>query len=250
MVALSLPYALVLTMSKRKFSQTASSKHLNLYKKSYKGGGSKDFHLDVFQDAHRLTNASRVLYPGCHRHLTASLVFPDVTYIDCDERVAPIYSDTVAREYVESTKLYDKDAKYRFYNYNVNDNMSNVGNDYDLLISLSAGLIVDPCSSHVAENGYVLVNDSHSDARMAFVSGEWQLMAFWDNDASKFITDDVDKCFRVIQKGTDETKPITTEQAQESVEIGAKRKRSFKLLMEPMFFLFQKKKRLDTQSDE
>ena len=228
-------------MSKRKLCQTSSSKHLNLYKKSYKGGASKDVHFHVFQGARRLTNASRVLYPGCHRHLTTSLVFPDVTYIDFDKKVAPLYSDKVAREYVEANKLYDNDAQYRFYNYNVNNKMPKVGNDYDLLISLSAGVIAEPCTWHVAENGYLLVNDSHSDARMAFVSGEWQLMAYWDDDANKFITDGLDKCFQVIQKGSEETKSITKEQAQESVAIGSRSKRSFKLLIEPMFFLFRKR---------
>lgn len=91
MVALFLPLTLLLTMSKRKISQKQSSKHLNLYTKSYKGGGKKDVHLNVFQDARRLTGAIRVLYPGCHRHLTANLVFPDVTFIDCDNKVAPLY---------------------------------------------------------------------------------------------------------------------------------------------------------------
>ena len=70
-------------------------------------------------------------------------------------------------------------------------------------------------------------------------------MAYWDDDADKFITNGLDKCFQVIQKGSEETRPITKAQAQESVEIGTKSKRSFKLFMEPMFFLFQKKKSSD-----
>lgn len=243
MVNLTLPTLFLLTMSKRKLTTKPSSKHLNLYKKSYKGGGTKDAHFSVFRDVLRLTSATNVLYPGCHRHLTAALIFPDVTFIDYDRKVAPLYSaeDTVVRDYVDANKLYDQDAQYRFHCYNVNNKMPKISDhEYDLLISLSAGAIAEPCSRYVPKGGYLLVNDSHSDARTAFVSGHWKPIAYWDDEKNKFITDKLDQCFQVIRKSTEETTPITKEQVEESINVGTIRKRSFKLLMEPMFFLFQK----------
>eukprot|EP00539_Tryblionella_compressa_P006728 CAMPEP_0178770490 /NCGR_PEP_ID=MMETSP0744-20121128/21424_1 /TAXON_ID=913974 /ORGANISM="Nitzschia punctata, Strain CCMP561" /LENGTH=101 /DNA_ID=CAMNT_0020426879 /DNA_START=41 /DNA_END=346 /DNA_ORIENTATION=- len=57
---------------------------------------------------------------------------------------------------------------------------------FDLLISLSAGLLVQPCTPYVARHGYLLVNDSHSDARAAFVSGDWELKAYWDEETKSF----------------------------------------------------------------
>jgi len=242
MGAVSLHLLFLLTMSKRKLSQNLSSKHLNLYKKSYKGGGIKDLHFGVFQDSLRLTSPTRVLYPGCHRHLTAALVFDNVTFIDCDRKVAPLYSDPVAREYVETNKAYEQDAQYRFYCHDVNNNMPEIKKQkHDLLISLSAGAIVKPCSQYISQGGYLLVNDSHNDARTAFVSGDWQLMAYWDDNKDVFSTDDLDRCFQVIQKQSKNTTPITKEQVEESVAVGTVSKRSFKPLTEPMFFLFQKK---------
>lgn len=244
MVALTLPSLLLLTMSKRKLAQKPSSKHLNLYKKSYKGGGSKDIHLSIFADTLRLISPpTRVLYPGCHRHLTAALVYPDVTFIDYDEKVAPLYSpdDSVVRDYVGTNKLYEQESQYRFYCYNVNDKIPKIENEgYDLLISLSAGVIVEPCSPYVSKGGYLLVNDSHSDARTTFVNDEWTLVAYWNDETSQFTTDDLDKCFQVVDKSNNMTLPISKEQVQESIDVGTVSKRSFKLLMEPLFFLFQK----------
>jgi len=252
---------LLLTMSKRKLASTTtppSSKHLNLYKKSYKGGGAKDRHLAVFEEVRRrvaaagadgaaatttTTTTARVLYPGCHRHLTAALVFPDVTFVDCDPKVGPLYADDdrAAREFVQANKLYGQDAQYRFHCYDVNQRMPKIRNDYDLLISLSAGAVAGPCRKYVAKGGYLLVNDSHSDARAAFVSGDWELLAYWDDANRTFTTDNLDRCFQVIEKQSSSSQAISAEQVRESVAIGSVSKRSFRLLMEPMFFLFQKK---------
>ena len=241
MVSLSFPISLLLTMSKRKSSSTSSSKHLNLYKKSYKGGGTKDLHLAVFRAARSVTDATRVLYPGCHRHLTAALVFPDIQFVDYDSKVAPLYSDPTARDYVETNKEYEEELKYHFFCHDVNNEMKDVARDFDLLISLSAGAISGPCSRYVRKGGYLLVNDSHSDARMAFVSGDWKLQAYWDDDTKTFSTDDLDKCFQVKQKKSRETLSISKKQVEESVEIGVVSKRSFKMLIDPLFFLFRRK---------
>jgi len=234
-------WTLLLAMSKRKIAKEPSSKHLSLYKKSYKGGGTKDRHFAIFQHVLRITRATKVLYPGCHRHLTAALIFSDVTFVDYDSKVEPLYSDPVAKEYVQANKVYDQDSNYQFYCYNVNNKMPKIEKNYDLLISLSAGAIAEPCANFIRpDDGYLLVNDAHSDARTAFVSDMWNLVAYWDDDTNQFTSENLDRCFQVIQKSK-ETKSITKEQVQESIEVGTVRKRSFKLLFEPMFFLFQKK---------
>ena len=242
MVALPLNWILFLTMSKCRITKEPSCKHLNLYKKSYKGGGTKDRHFAIFQDALRWTRAKKALYPRCDRHLTAALVFSDITFVDYDSKVGPLYSDPVVKEYVETNKVYDADPHYKFYCYNVNNKMPQIDKDYDLLISLSAGIISEPCTKYIpTPDGYLLVNGAHSDARMAYVSNNWELAAYWDDETSAFTEEDLDCCFQVVQAKSKETKPITKEQARESVAIGTVRKRSFKLLFEPMFFLFKRK---------
>jgi hypothetical protein len=272
-------WTFLLAMSKRKLSTSgpySSQKQLNLYEKSYKGGSAKDLHLAVFQDAFRWivesadtasaaattgnSSTLKVLYPGCHRHLTAALVFANITFVDCDSKVASLFSDPASLEYVETHKLYNEDPRYQFYCYNVNENMPKIHpNEYDLLISLSSGTMVEPCTTYVKSGkhngGYLLVNDAHSDARSAFVSNKWQLLAYWDDDSRQFRTDRLEQCFQVIAKDAKSskkrlssqtenvvnTKPISKEQVQESIAVGTIRKRSFRLLYEPMFFLFRRK---------
>jgi len=247
-------------MSKRAKPDVANnqltSKELKLYQKSYKGGGPNDHHYAVFRKAQQWTKAKTVLYPGCHRHLTAAMIFEDVTFVDYDAKVSPLYSDAAARSFVDAHKIYKTNSSYRFYCYNVDIDtaMPLIQNKtFDLLISLSAGLLAEPCTKYVSKpGGYLLVNDAHSDARTVFANdNNWELVAYFNDAANVFTAEGLEKCFQVKQKSTrgrkivDEetssTSLLTKEQAEESVRIGTKRKRSFQLLFEPMFYLFQLK---------
>ena len=51
-----------------------SNVELNAYFKTYKNGFS-DHHWQLFREAGKIVKVEKVLYPGCHRHITASLVF-------------------------------------------------------------------------------------------------------------------------------------------------------------------------------
>lgn len=52
----------------------------------------------------------RVLYPGCHRHLTPLFFFPDITFVDVDSKIGGLYdnvqTDSSARtvlDYIHKT---------------------------------------------------------------------------------------------------------------------------------------------------
>jgi hypothetical protein len=233
-----------LAMSKRKSAgETLSTKQLNLYRKSYKGGGQKDLHFEIFKDVRHWTDDStRIFYPGCHRHVTASLVFPTVLFVDCDTKVGELYSDTAVSDFVAAEKVYEEEASYEFYCLDVNRPLpTKIGKDFDLLISLSAGIIVEACTKYVRQGGFLLVNDSHGDASMTFVGDKWELLAYYDNEKEHFTSDSLHRCFQVKVPRSDQTEPMAKDQAKESAEIGSRSKRSFKLLFESMFYLFKKK---------
>lgn len=223
---------------------TTSAKNLRLYQKSYKGGGKKDLHFTVFQRAQQFTEAKTVLYPGCHRHLTASLVFPFVTYVDYDSKIAPLYEEAAAKEYIETHKVYTQDAQYEFHCLDVlttSPHQALVGGNYDLLVSLSAGLLAGPCTQYIREGRWLLVNDSHSDARKVFVMQRWQLKAYWDEMHCKFVTNEenLKRCFQARDNTTKHEAPLSKEQVEESIAIGTVSKRSFVVPFAPMFYLFQ-----------
>ena len=280
----------------------------------------------------------RVLYPGCHRHVTPAIFFDFVTFIDYDKNMKEFYDDTMVTEYVvtEKSKLRNtnigalgtadddddnmkekkqdnddcdeeeikKNKNYEFYCLNVCNQslpkfskkksaksatrgekiakssdvvVANTGSDsttmYDILFSLNAGVISSCCTKYIRTGGYLLVNDSHSDARIIHTKYNqvWKLIAYYEDDEGsrgKFISNNLDRCFQVInqdggkQKKRKTTKaaadgdgtittpattsastttvPMTVEQAEESVRIGTIKKRSFRVAFEPMFYLFQK----------
>ena len=237
-------------MAKRK-APASSAKNLRLYQKSYKGGARKDSHFVVFEEARKLigVGATKVLYPGCHRHLTASLVFPSLTYIDCDAKVGPLYEEPAAVQYVGDIKIYEEESSMEFFCADVNNGkkepMKSLDKDYDLLISLSAGLLAEPCTPHIKTGGWLLVNDSHSDASSVFVNckDDWELKAYWDDEHSQFAVDEMSlsRCFLAIDKKTKGEAALTRAQLQECISVGAISKRSFRMPFAPMFYLFQRK---------
>jgi len=210
---------------------------LTAYRRSYeKKSGQPDPHVAVFRGAvaaaqpHQLDGGGggegRVLYPGCHRHITASLCFGRVDYVDCDVKVGDVFVDAAVRQWVElqlrrqqpeaeplsfcrpewsfTCATYDSLQKHF------------APESFDWLISLSAGIVSLPCLTFLKPGGFFLVNDSHGDAsaartaaaplllRAVHVDGEW--------------SDDALDAYFVTVRGA----PLTRQQAREAAEVGAK----------------------------
>lgn len=217
---------------------------LGAYKRSYWGGGRGDWHLPLFEAVAASASAAqegplRVLYPGCHRHLTAALAFANVLFVDCDRKVADTFASAESHRFVEEF-LGAPRHRWSFACANYEGPMPGAGEHcFDLLLSLSAGVVSRPCTAYVRPGGFLLASDAHSDARTAFLMPEWELVAVWDAEAKELLSDRrvLHRCFRV--KGTGQ--PISASQVEESQRVGSKAKRSFTLELEPMFFLFQKR---------
>jgi len=273
-------------------AKAAIAMALSAYKKSYKGGGSSDWHLSLFRATRSLVENDgrsggggggvrkkkddsssssssdlRILYPGSHRHLTPALVFPNINFVDYDGKVGPLYQSDAARDYVVREKDYSEDPNYTFTKarYEALPKSRDFAEDsFDLLISLSAGIVSSPCTRYVKPGGYLLVSDAHSDARAAFVSDDWELVAVWDPEAEVMDTSDetLQRCFRVVRcakrrrrrdddDGIDETNLplISKSQVDESERVGTVRKRSFTLLFEPLVYLFKRINRDECKND-
>eukprot|EP01006_Ploeotia_vitrea_P065683 TRINITY_DN93633_c0_g1_i1.p1 TRINITY_DN93633_c0_g1~~TRINITY_DN93633_c0_g1_i1.p1 ORF type:complete len:193 (-),score=21.97 TRINITY_DN93633_c0_g1_i1:207-785(-) len=171
----------------RKKQKKVNKTELNKYMRSYHG--CDDIHLQVFRKAKEFleqkTAVQQVLYPGCHRHLTASLVFEDVTYLDCDQKVGTVFSDPAALDWISENKLYDASPSLTFVCGSYTD-AKVPKSQFSLAISLSAGFVSPHCMKHVAPGGYLLVNDCHWDARTAFVDPQLELVGWWDSSTSQF----------------------------------------------------------------
>ena len=223
--------------------------HLSKLLKVYKG--TDDWHMPIFRnvreyiakqqqghddDGHQSSSTSiRTLYPGSSRHITASLVFDDVTYVDCDTKVRDFFGDSRVLEWVGEHKEYEAESNIEFLCRNFDGTLPNVPlASFDLLISACAGIVSTPCAKYLKPNGYLLVSDAHFDAREACCNTNvFQLVAALDMDGT--MREDVEGHFTTTN-GT----PLTQAQVEES-KAKPKARRSFQLIKEGMFYLFRKK---------
>lgn len=139
---------------------------------------------DGFHDllwAFRLVEAKfgcrRALYPGGYLHVTPSLVFPEVCYVDSVKGIGAALASPELLEYVRAHKDYPEDVCIRCYEEDYASFDSEPRCSFDLLISLNAGFISQACQHFLKPGGYLLANNGHYDANRAFVDPNYQFVA-------------------------------------------------------------------------
>ena len=109
--------------------------------------------------------ARTVLYPGCSIHVTPSLYFPHVVYIDQSETSAQFFAkETSLLEFVSRNKRYKPSAYVRFLQQDYTQPLPLREGTFDLLLSLFAGGIALSCSKYLKPGGFLLTNNHRGDA--------------------------------------------------------------------------------------
>jgi hypothetical protein len=141
---------------------------------------------------------ARVLYPGSFVHVTASFVFPSVTYVDTDERAARFFAQTDAvAQLVSRHKAYPQDPEIAFHGCSYDTPLPEPDGHFDLLVSLYAGFISAPCKRYLAVGGLLAVNNSHGDAGLAHLDPDYELVGAFRGRRGRFTVDerDLDRWF-------------------------------------------------------
>ena len=212
------------------------SAELTAYFKSYKGGLG-DFHIPIFRSLKKIASPTKVLYPGCHRHVTASLIFQNVVYVDNYAKMNATYSDEKVVEFINENKEYAETPEINFKCKNFESDFGEKAESFDLLLSLSAGIVSTSCGKYLKKGGYLLAGDAHFDARMAYTDPRFDFVGVYDDTTSEFDqSEGAKRGHFVTTKGT----IMTKEMVQESID-KPKAKRSFKLQKETLFYIFRKK---------
>ena len=153
--------------------------------------------LGVFRAVRRLIGTPRAVYPGSYVHLTPSLVFPRVCYVDSVKGFgAAIQSyDLIAwleahKEYTEPTEVSAIDTAY--------DRIPPAL--FGLMISLNAGAISQECKRLLIPGAHLLANDGHYDAARARVDGDHTLVAVLGADGGS--RDERERPARVLRHQT------------------------------------------------
>ncbi len=150
---------------------------LNIYLEHYRNRPDCNCDLGpVFQQLRANFGAARTLYLGRWLHLTPSLFFSEVTYVDSLAGFANAMADPALLEYVNHHKAYPEAAQIRCYQEDYRAFAAATEAAFDLLISLNAGFVSRYGKRFLRPGGRLLVNDEHYDARRAWTDPDYRLI--------------------------------------------------------------------------
>jgi hypothetical protein len=119
-----------------------------------------------------------VLYPGCSVHITPSLYFPHVVYVDQSVAAAQFFANEKAiLEFISRNRTYQQPAYFRFLQGDYTQSLSLREGTFDLLLSLFAGGIAKSCVRYLKVGGLLLTNNHQGDAWEAAHTGDFDLGA-------------------------------------------------------------------------
>jgi hypothetical protein len=209
--------------------------HLEMFEKEY--NGLLDHYLVIFELLKKAFHPHNVLYPGSYCHITPSLVFPRVVYVDNFKKIRNFFDDKEVVAFIQKNKKYKEKSKIHFYFTNYQNKINEPLESFDLLISLNAGLISTACKKYLKKGGMLLANDEHYDARTAFVDDNFQFTAAYDKTRKQFnYSEEELKKFFITKKNI----RITPEMIKTSLEKPPS-KDPFKPKNTSAFYLFTKK---------
>lgn len=134
---------------------------------------SDRFHL--FSAVRDAVGGVRVLYPGSFVDIAASAVFPEVTYVDVDERTPRFFGDADGIADIIESMGGNRDHAIAFLHADYRDELPVKAESFDLLVSLYAGFVSEHCTRYLRVGGTLLVGPSHGDAAMASIDTRYQL---------------------------------------------------------------------------
>ena len=210
------------------------SKALEKYLSHYQG--TNDLHLKPLRFIKNKYKVKRVLYAGSWIHLTPSLIFPYVVYVDSSTEMKSLFTDSELIEYIESHSETTGKPVIRFHQIDYRKGIKEEKEEsFDLLLSLSSGFVSQYCKAYLRSNGLLFVNDEHYDASMAYVDSSFSLIGVFSYPENV-----IEKKERIEEYFlTKRNQPITVEMVRENSERPPS-KAKHKLMKKAPFFLFQK----------
>ena len=159
---------------------------LELYKKNHL---DKDYTLiGLFREIKTMFNPKKVLYPGCYIHITPSLIFPDVTYVDSFRNTNKFYESLEIKKFIEKNKEYTEKSKFKFYLQDYSKDLPEELESFDLIISLYGGFVGQAVKKYLKKGGILVCNNSHGDATMASLDSAYELIAIYNRKSDEKFT--------------------------------------------------------------
>lgn len=120
---------------------------------------------ELFQFIQHTYSCREVLYPGCSIHITPSLYFPHVVYVDQSQAAAQFFAEEKPlNEFVSRNKSYKQSAYIRFIHQDYSASLPLMDGRFDLLLALFAGGISAACTRYLKIGGILITNNHQGDA--------------------------------------------------------------------------------------
>jgi len=211
-----------------------SSKALEKYLSHYKG--IDDPHLRILRLIKKKYFAERVLYPGCWIHLTPSLVFPHVVYVDFFSKMESMFSDQELLEYIGTNSVVYGESIIKVHQTDYKDGIDEKKGSFDLLISLSSGFVSQYCQSYLKTNGILFVNNEHYDAIKAYVNEKFKPIGIFTSNGKLIQQNKAIQEYFLTKKNQIITSEMVIENSKRSPS-----KAKYKLKKKANFYLFSKR---------
>jgi len=173
--------------------------------------------LSLFEQLRDRYGIRKALYLGSYIHITPSLVFSEVVYVDSFKKTKKLIESQEASDFITSHKSYQEDARVKYIEEDYTKPLD-IATDFELLISQYCGFASQAGKKYVKPGGLLLANNSHGDASMAYLDKDFALIAVANNtqDVWHISDHDLDSYF-VPKKGKHPTK-VEVEQSGRGVD--------------------------------
>lgn len=181
---------------------------IDLYKKYH---SSREYtQIGLFREIKTKYNSKKVLYPGCYVHITPSLIFPFVVYVDSFRNTNKFYESLELKSFIEENREYSENFYFQFHHQDYTKNLPEELEFFDLVISQYGGFIGQAVKKYLKKGGLLVCNNSHGDASMASLDDEYEFIAVYNRKSDDSFTiseDSLDKYF-IPKKKTDVSKEL------------------------------------------
>lgn len=125
-------------------------------------------------------NIKKVLYPWCYVHITPSLIFPHVVYVDSFRNTYKFHESPEVHNFIETHKEYPEESIHIFHQQSYNTDIPGDIESFDMIVS-QYGWFVWKATKQYLKKWWILVcNNSHWDASMTSLDTDYKLIAVYN----------------------------------------------------------------------
>ncbi len=143
--------------------------------------------VELFENLASRFDIRNALYPGSFVHVTPSLVFPRVVYVDSTKKAPAFFKDPGVLVFIKERKTYPGDPELLFYPQDYTKPFPEPEASFDLLISLYAGFVSQAGKPYLRSGGILLANSSHGDVSMASIDPDYEFIGVINRRGNRYL---------------------------------------------------------------